>query len=177
MNHRVGLIERTTVTVKPLAAISVAAIGAIGAAGVISLAFSTPVTPQVTPVVFGVPIPLDPGAPVPSSGELIGVLNGLQNPGVPFASKGNLVEGGVSDAEGRIADRQLRKASEKGQLPLSFRVTNIAPAGPGAATADVTASGPSLAPTTQNMTFVDEDGWKLSRGSALALVAQFRGAS
>jgi hypothetical protein len=154
----------------------VAAIGA-AAAGVTSLASITPPASQVEPVVFGVPLPLDPAADVPSPGQLVGVLSGLQDPGVPFASKGNLVQGGVSDAEGRIADRQLRKASEKGQLPLSFKVTNIAPAGPGAATADVTTSGPRLAPTTQNMTFVDEDGWKLSRASALAVVQQLRAAS
>jgi hypothetical protein len=171
------------VTVKLLAT-GVAAVAAIGAAaaGVTSIASVTP--PQVRPVVFGTPSPagggyprpLDPGAEIPSAGELISVLNALQDPGVPFESKGNLVEGGVGGAEGRIADRQLQKAARKGSLPLSFNVTSIAPAGPGAASADVTASGPKLSPTTQNVTFVNEGGWKLSRASALSLVQQFQAA-
>ena len=39
-----------------------------------------------------------------------------------------------------------------------------------AASADVTASGPQLAPTTQNITFVNQGGWKLSRSSAMSLL-------
>ncbi|EUA42143.1 low molecular weight antigen MTB12 [Mycobacterium xenopi 4042] len=89
---------------------------------------------------------------------------------VPFASKSYLVEGGVGGVEGRIADRQLQKAARNGSLPLTFNVANITPAGPGAASADITASGPNLAPTTQNITFVNQGGWKLSRGSAMSLL-------
>jgi hypothetical protein len=103
----------------------------------------------VQPVGFGAPLPLDPAADVPTPDQLISVLNGLQNPGVPFASNRSLVEGGVGGVEGRIADRKLQKAAQNGSLPLSFTVANIAPAGPGAASADITASGPNLAPTTQ----------------------------
>lgn len=158
-------------SVKSLATgfVAVAAIGA-AAAGVTSLASGSPAAPQVQRVVFGAPLPLDPGADVPTPGQLMNVLNGLQNPGVPFASKSNLVEGGVGPVEARLADRQLQKAVKNGDLPLSFQVTNIAPAGPGAASADVTASGPRLAPTTQNITFIDQGGWKLSRSSAMSLL-------
>jgi hypothetical protein len=124
----------------------------------------------VQPVVFGAPLPLDPAADVPTPDQLISVLNGLQNPNVPFASKSNLVEGGVGGVEGRIADRKLQKAAQNGSLPLTFTVANIAPAGPGAASADITASGPNLAPTTQNITFVNQGGWKLSRSSAMSLL-------
>lgn len=163
--------------VKSLAT-GVAAVAAIGAAaaGVTFAASVAPSAPQVQPVVFGAPLPLDPASDVPSPGELVTVLNGLQNPGVPFASKSYLVEGGVGGVEGRIADRELQKAAQKGSLPLSFNVANIAPAGPGAASADVTASGPTLAPTTQNIMFVNQGGWKLSRGSAMSLVQQFQAA-
>jgi hypothetical protein len=51
-------------------------------------------------------------------------------------------------------------------------VTNIQPAGPNAATADVAISGPKLAaPVTQNYTFVDQGGsWIMSHDSAIALV-------
>lgn len=159
-------------------ATGVAAVAAIGAAaaGMAFSATSTEAVPQVQPVVFGAPLPLDPAADVPTAGELITVLNELQNPSVPFAGKANLVEGGVGGVEGRLADRQLQKAAQRGSLPLSFNVANIAPAGPGTASADVTASGPNLAPTTQNITFVNQGGWKLSRASAMSLVQQFQAA-
>lgn len=157
---------------------AVAAIAAIGAAaaGATSLESVAPPPAQVQPVVFGAPLPQDPAANLPIPGELVAVLNGLQDPNVPFASKSNLVQGGVGGVEGHIADRQLQKAAANGQLPLSFTVSNIAPAGPDAASADVTATGPSLPPTTQNITFVDQGGWKLSRGSAMALLQAFQGA-
>ena len=102
----------------------------------------------------------------------MGLLNGLANPNVPFGSKSGLVEGGVGIVEGRTADRLVDNAVEDGYFPLSFSVANIVPAGPSAATATVTASGPQLAPTTQTVTFVNEGGrWKLSDESGLALLS------
>ncbi|HYB35953.1 MAG TPA: hypothetical protein VEF72_09390 [Mycobacterium sp.] len=158
-------------TVKSLAT-GVAAVAAIGAAaaGVMSIASTTQAAPQVQPVVFGAPLPLQPGADVPTPDQLSNVLYGLANPGVSFASKGDLVEGGIGPTEARIADRQMQKAAQNGALPLAFSVANVAPAGPGAASADVTASGPKLAPTMQNVTFVDQGGWKLSRASAMSVL-------
>jgi hypothetical protein len=165
------------VTLKSLAtaAATVAAIGA-AAAGVTSIASVTPASPHMQPVVFGAPMPLDPATDVPTPDQLINVLNGLQNPSVPFASKSYLVEGGVGGVEGHIADKKLQKAAQRGSLPLTFQVANIAPAGPGAASADITASGPNMAPTTQNITFVNQGGWKLSRASAMTLVQQIQAA-
>jgi hypothetical protein len=141
------------------------------AAGVISIASTAPTanTPAVTPVVFGVPLPLDPVGDVPTADQLAGLLNSLADPNVPFRSKGGLVEGGVGIIEGRTADALMRNAAAQGKLPLTFQVANIVPAGPGAATADVTASGPSGS-VTQNITFVQQGGWKLSRGSAMSLL-------
>ncbi|NBP86282.1 MAG: hypothetical protein EBU54_14240, partial [Mycobacteriaceae bacterium] len=89
------------------------------------------------------------------------------------AAKGNLVEGGIGRIEARTADALMLKAVANGQLPLSFSVANIAPAGPGAATASVTASGPTMPPTTQSITFVDQGGWKLSRASATTVLTMF----
>ncbi len=153
-------------------ATGVAAVAAIGAAaaGVTCIASVTSATPQVQPVVFGAPLPQDPAANVPTADQLITVLNGLQNPNVPFASKSYLVEGGVSGVEGHIADHELQKAQAHGSLPLTFNVANIVPAGPAAASADVTATGPHLAPTTQNITFVNQGSWKLSKNSAMTLI-------
>jgi hypothetical protein len=153
--------------------IGVAAAAMIGGAavGVTSVASVAPgASPAITPVVFGAPLPLD--APLPTAGDLTGVLNSLADPGVPFSQKGGLVEGGVGIIEGHTADRLLANAGQKGDLPLAFQLSNIAPAGPGAVTATVVASGPQLAPTTQTVTFVNRDGsgWKLSRGSATSLL-------
>ena len=153
----------------------VAAAAAVGAAaaGVTSIASGAlSATPAVQPVVFDVPLPLQPAADVPSVDQLMGLLNGLANPNVPFGSKSGLVEGGVGIVEGRTADRLVDNAVEDGYFPLSFSVANIVPAGPSAATATVTASGPQLAPTTQTVTFVNEGGrWKLSEESGLALLS------
>jgi hypothetical protein len=168
------------VTLKSLAT-GVAVVGAIGAAaaGVSSIASVTATLPAVQPVVFSAPLPLDPVAPaadVPAPDVLVGVLNSLQDPSVPFASKSNLVEGGVGGVEGHYADKKLQQAAARGSLPLTFNITNIAPAGPGAASASVTATGPRLAPTTENITFVDKGGWKLSRTSAMTLIQSVQSA-
>jgi hypothetical protein len=168
------------VTAKSLAT-GMAAIAAIGAAaaGVTYIASVTAVSPQVQPVVFYAPHPLDPavpGADVPTPDQLVSVLNSLQDPSVPFASKSNLVEGGVGGVEGHMADKKLQKAAANGSLPLTFNITNIQPAGPAAASANITAAGPHLSPITENLTFVDQGGWMLSRTSAMTLIQSVQSA-
>jgi hypothetical protein len=160
-------------------ATGMAALAAIGAAaaGVTSIAPVTGASPRVQPVVFGAPLPLDPVAPVgvdlPTAYQLTTVLNTLQDPSVSFASKGDLIEGGIP-VPASLADHELQKAAAKGSLPLTFNITNIAPAGPGAATATITATGPHLAPTPEYLTFVDQGGWKLSHDSAMTLIQSVR---
>lgn len=169
-----GPIERTTFTVKFLAT-GVAAVAAIGAAATGLTSPAAVTAPPVQPVVFDAPLPLEPpDAALPSPDQLTGVLNGLADPNVPFSNKSYLVEGGLGLLESRTADKALQRAAEKGSLPLSFSVANIAPAGPGAASADVTASGPSTPAITQSLTFVDQGGWKLSRTSAMTLLQSVR---
>ncbi len=128
---------------------------------------------QVQPVAFGVPMPLDPAADLPTADQLYGVLNGLADPGVPFRAKSYLVEGGIGLIEGRTADALMRNAVAKGQVPLTFEVGGITPAGASTATASVTASGPGMATQTQSITFVDQGGWKLSRSSASQVLQLF----
>ena len=147
-----------------------AAVAAIGAAagGVSAIG---PAAYQVQPVVFGAPLPQDPAAGMPTAGQLTGLLNSLADPSVPFANKSNLVEGGISGTEAHMADHQLKKAAKNGDLPLSFSVANIQPAASGSATADVAVSGPKItAPVTQNVTFINQGGWILSRSSAMTLL-------
>lgn len=162
-------------TVKPLATALAAAIIVGGAAaGVTSVAFSgSGAAPVIRPVVFGAPLPLDPATDVPTADQLSSVLYGLADPGTSFQSKGYLVEGGIGLVEGRAADGLMKNAVAKGMMPLSFSISNIAAAGPGAATASVTASGPTLPSTTQSITFVDQGGWKLSRSSATTVLSMF----
>ena len=151
--------------------VAAAAMVGAAAAGVTSIA-SGPLTamPAVQPVVFDIPLPLQPAADVPSTDQLMAVLNGLANPNVPFRSKDGLVEGGVGIVEGKAADKVMAGAAQDGTLPNSFVIDGIAPARPGLATATVTASGPALAPTTQTVTFVNQGGWRLSRASATSLL-------
>jgi hypothetical protein len=132
--------------------------------------------PEVQSVVFSAPLPLDPvvpGANVPTPDQLATVLNTLQDPGVSFANKGYLIEGGVP-VPASLADHELQKAAAKGSLPLTFNFTSITPAGPGVAAATLTATGPHLAPTYENLTFVDQGGWKLSHDSAMTLIQSVR---
>lgn len=129
--------------------------------------------PHIALASLGVPLPLDPAADVPSPDQLNGVLYGLADPNVPFASKSYLVEGGIGRLEARTADALMRKAVAQGQMPLSFSIAGITPAGPGAATATVTATGPATPAVTQSVLFVDQGGWKLSRSSASAVLAMF----
>jgi hypothetical protein len=165
------------VTLKSLAT-GVAAVAAIGAAatGVTYIASVTSASPQVQPVVFGAPQPLDPvapGADLPTAAQLTTVLNTLQDPSVSFANKGDLIEGGIP-VPAALADHELQKAAAKGSLPLTFNFTSITPAGPGVAAAALTATGPHLAPTYENLTFVDRGGWKLSHDSAMTLIQSVR---
>jgi hypothetical protein len=170
-------------TVKAIAtnATAVAAIGAAAAfatSTVTSVASGVAPSVRVLPVAVGAPLPQDPApspapaANVPTADQLTGVLNSLADPNVPFANKSNLVEGGISGTEGHIADHELKKAAKNGDLPLAFNVANIQPgAAPGSATADVAVSGPKIpSPVTQNVTFVNQGSWMLSRASAMELL-------
>jgi hypothetical protein len=164
-------------------ATGVAALGALGAAaiGVTSIAAVSAASPsQVQLAAVGAPLPQDPppavpapapDANLPTSDQLTGVLNSLADPSVPFANKSNLVEGGISGTQAHLADHEFKKAAEKGDLPLSFNISNIQPGAPGSVTADVLVSGPKIpTPVTQNITFINQGSWVLSRASAMQLI-------
>jgi hypothetical protein len=164
-------------------ATGVAALGALGAAaiGVTSIAAVSAASPaQVQLAAVGAPLPQDPppavpapapDANLPTSDQLTGVLTSLADPSVPFANKSNLVEGGISGTQAHLADHEFKKAAEKGDLPLSFNISNIQPGAPGSVTADVLVSGPKIpTPVTQNITFINQGSWVLSRASAMQLI-------
>jgi hypothetical protein len=177
-------VEGGNVEIVKSIATGLAALAAIGgaAAGVASIApHSGPPWVQLSAV--GVPLPQDPvpapapGANLPTASQVSGLLTSLTDPGVSFADKGNLVEGGIGGMQAHIADGELQKAAQNGDLPLTFNVTNIQPGAPGSATADVAFSGPKLSsPVTESVTFVNQGNWILSRHSAIQLVKLLRGA-
>lgn len=157
-------------SVKSLATAAAAAVVIGAAASAVScLATAAPATAEAPTTVFFAPLPLEPAADVPAPEQLTDVLNTLADPGIPAAGKSYLVEGGLGPVETSVMDRRLQKGLKNGKLPLAISVANVAPAGPGAASADVTASGPELEPHSVNLTFVDQGGWKLSRVSLLSL--------
>lgn len=129
-------------------------------------------TPRIQPIAFGTPLPLDPAADLPTAGLLFDLLNALQDPNVSFSDKSHLVEGGISPMEAHLADTRLKQAVAHGELPLKATVTNIVSTGANTVSADVTISGPKLTPVTQNLTFVDQGGWKISRASAVTLLEE-----
>jgi hypothetical protein len=159
-------------------ATSVAALAVIGgaAAGLASSAAPSGLN-QVQLAAIGAPLPQDPpppasGTSVPTPDQLTGLLTSLADPNVPFTNKSNLVEGGISGTQAHMADHELKKAAKNGDLPLAFNVTSVQPGPtPGSATAQVGVSGPKLAsPVSQNITFVNQGGWVLSRSSAMQLL-------
>ncbi|OBJ58239.1 hypothetical protein [Mycobacterium sp. 1423905.2] len=170
-------------------ALNAAALAVIGAAatGIVSAAsdLSAAGAPAVALVAVGAPLPQDPPPPpapapapgLPTADQLTGLLNNLADPGVSYRTKEGLVEGGIGSGEGHVVDHELRKAYRNGELPLSFNVSNIQPAGPNRASADVAVSGPKLpAPITKNLNFVNQNGnWMLSADSESALVQAVSG--
>lgn len=154
---------------KSLAA-GVVAVAAIGAAAAGSTD-GAPVAAPVSLAVFGVPMPLAPATDVPTAEQVVGVIGGIADPHVAASDKSGYVEGGLGMIERSVMDGRMRKGLENGKLPLTLTAANIVPDGPGAATADVTASSPKLTPHTVNLRFVDQDGWKLSH-SSLTMLSQ-----
>jgi hypothetical protein len=157
-------------------ATSVAAMGAIGAAavGVTSIGFVPAGPAQVQLADFGAPLPQDPPPPgqLPSAEQLATLCTQVTDPGVSYTTKQNLVENGISPGEGHTADHDLRKAYRDGKFPQTFNVTNIAPAGPNEAQADVAISGPKfVGPVSKHLVFIDQGGnWIMQHDSAIALI-------
>ncbi|NDJ90336.1 hypothetical protein [Mycolicibacter kumamotonensis] len=161
-----------------------AALAVIGMASA-GLASAEPAAPG--DVVAGVPIPLDPpspvpgpqpaaGAPLPTTGEVSGMLTRLSDAGIGYKEKGDLVENGITQEEGHGLDHELRKAYRDGELPYTFDVINVVPVGEGRALSHVTITGPKMpAPVTVPLQLVDQGSWVLSRDSAMQLMQVLAG--
>jgi hypothetical protein len=146
---------------KPLKSLAIGAIAmGAAAAGATSAAAAPP--PQDPPPA--------PGLPTPE--QLSNLCNQATDPGVSYTTKTNLVQNGIPPEEGHVADHDLRKAYRNGNFPETFAVTNIAPAGPDMAQADVAISGPKFAgPVEKHLAFVNQGGnWMLQHDAAIALI-------
>jgi len=67
--------------------------------------------------------------PVPTVDEVLAVLAGLTDPGIPAASKTNIVTPGFAPDEAGTIDDHLNRMNARGRiLPLPFIVTDIQPA-------------------------------------------------
>lgn len=122
------------------------------------------------PVVFGAPLPQDSDPALAT--ELAGILNTIAN-GATITENASLIQGGVGIFEGRTANRLLANARANGDFPLTLSVADVSPPAPdGSVTANVTASGPKMTPTTRPVTFVPggPNGWMVSKSSATALL-------
>jgi hypothetical protein len=64
--------------------------------------------------------------PVPTVDEVLAVLNGITDPDIPAANKGNIVTPGFSPDEAGTIDDHLNRSRKK--LPPDFVVTDIQPA-------------------------------------------------
>ncbi|MEE6179678.1 hypothetical protein [Mycobacterium sp. 050134] len=158
------------------AATGVAVLGAIGAAAVgVTCAAAGTAEAQPSGAAHGPALPQNPPPPppgLPTPDQLSNLCNQATDPGVSYTTKMNLVENGIAPDEGHLADHDLRKAYRDGKFPETFAVTNIAPAGPNAAQADVAISGPKFAgPVTKHLAFINQGGnWILQHDSAIALI-------
>ena len=108
-------------------------------------------------------------ADLPAADQVVGLLSGIADPYVPAAGKSDLVEGGLSPIERSVMDGRMKKGLANGKLPLTISAANIQPAGPDAATADVTGSSAELDPHSVNLRLVDRGGWKLAHSSLMML--------
>jgi hypothetical protein len=158
---------------------SLAALAIVGGAAAGMAAVAAPVEVQLAAV--GAPLPLDPPPPpapapvgpgLPTPDQLSNLCIQATDPGVGYTTKVGLVENGINPDEGHVADHDLRKAYRNGNFPETFTVTNIVPAGPNTAAAQVAITGPKFAgPVTKQLVFVQQGGnWVLQHDAALALL-------
>ncbi|WP_321181903.1 hypothetical protein [Mycolicibacter arupensis] len=154
--------------------IGAAALAAIGVAtgGVAS---AEPAAPQDS--VLDAPIPQEPappapsGVPLPTTGEVAGMLTRLSDAGIGYKEKADLVENGITQHEGHGLDSELRRAYRDGELPYNFDVLNVVQTGDGQGLANVTITGPKMpAPRTVPLQLVDQGSWVLSHDSATQLI-------
>lgn len=118
---------------------------------------------------LGVGVPVAHAQPAPEPQQVNDMLIRLTDAGISYKEKSALVENGISSQEGHSLDHELRKAYRGGELPYAFDVTDIASPAPGQAVATVTMSGPKMAPQTNPVQLVDQNGWVLGHDSAVQL--------
>jgi hypothetical protein len=150
------------------AGLSAAAMVGAAAVGVTSIASGASLSaPQVQPVVFGAPMPMDPAPDL--AGPLTDTVNQL-GAGGSFAGKDAYIQG-LGGLSGRVASSRYASLNAKGYFPLTATVTNIDQEGP-TATATVSATTANGSSGTTQLSFVQgpsPTGWQVTIASLEAL--------
>jgi hypothetical protein len=117
----------------------------------------------------------DPGqdpctGPVPTTDQVVDIMQQLTDPNIPAANKGNIVTPAFTPDEAETIDDHLRRMDGH-TLPLVFAVTDIQPAPANLAGATVSTSGPALRSWSPpgSIVLADQDGrWMLTHHSAMS---------
>ena len=113
--------------------------------------------------------------PVPTVDDVVAVMAKLTNPGIPAASKTDIVTPGFSPEEAQAIDDHMTKLSASGVLPLNFVVTNIQPAPGNLAGATVACTGGYHQTTPPgSVVLVNQGGrWLITHDTAWTAVDAF----
>jgi hypothetical protein len=161
------------VTLKSLATCVVAGLSATAVVGAVAVGVTSIASgaafasPQIQPVAFGVPMPMDPAPDL--AGPLADTVNNL-GAGGSFGGKSVYVQG-LGTFGSLAASRKYDALNQKGYFPLTATVSNVDLNG-ATATANVTATAANGATGSMPINFVQgpsPTGWQLSLQSLEAL--------
>jgi hypothetical protein len=153
-----------------VAGVTAVALVAAAAVGIAVPKLRPVANPAIVPVVWQIPMSQ---SPEPSNQELIDTLNGLAAPGTFGGVKASYVQGGIGRLQSISADNAYNNAVAKGELPMTFSVSNLVQKDD-TVKADVTATSAHGHSSTATVTFVagpSPSGWQLSKSSALVLLS------
>jgi hypothetical protein len=107
--------------------------------------------------------------PVPAVDDVVGLFDGLTDPDIPAANKGNIVTPGFNPEEAGMIDDHLNRMRGPA-LPLHFVVTDIQPAPNNFAGATLATEGaPRQHSYARPIVLVDQGGrWLITHDSAVA---------
>ena len=109
--------------------------------------------------------------PIPTTDDVVAILGGLTDPGIPAANKTDIVTPGFSPDEAGTIDDHLNRMNAHGRiLPLPFIVTDIQPAPNNSAGATLATTGtPRQATNPRPIVLVNQGGhWLIAHDSAMA---------
>jgi hypothetical protein len=112
--------------------------------------------------------------PVPTPDEVVGIMAKLTDPGIPAASKTDIVTPGLAPDEAGTADDHLNSLNSRGYLPFTFVVTDIQPADNAAgATVAAPKDFPYKSIPPVPIVLISQSGrWSITHDAAMAFLNQ-----